>query len=451
MKASTVLLPLAALALTGIVIVATRGSTGEQCSPTKVRPWAAAAFDERVAAVVPRTWPLLTSTPRPPLSVTKKAGSITVTKPAEPPSESANWQHYERVEVGPSMEARLPHAPGVAIKLLYWRAEAGPWLSPIDGLPVDPQPSWRIERDPTNGVSFIIEFSDDAVSFHGVSLFDRKTKVSLSSSSSWALTSPGKNELWIKATTGVKHRANLLLELPVTYGPATTKELSLTEGAVQTFGYHAEAQFIARAPGWIRTTNWSLGPNEDKFELEWVDLAEPDGMEWAAFIISPRVLAAKFQARAKGSSAWGTLNSTSLVATTGGIPDSTTTLELRHLPNAARLQFTLPPPSTLPLVDNLLEVNLGDIELATAQDLQSLLKWSLQIEKESIQALNLQDLNFPLTLKDATPNKLIDLIREQVNPDARVDTNTFRLTVERDSLLTRIKSWISTQATRLGL
>ncbi len=440
MKASTVLLPLAALALTGIAIVATRGSTGEQCSSTTVRPWAEAAFDERMAPVAPRAWPLLTSPPRSPLSVTKKAGSITVTKPAESPSKSVSWQHYERVEVGPSMETRLPHAPGITIKLLYWRVEAGPWLSPADGLPVDPQPSWRIERNPSNGVSFIVEFSDDAVRFHGVSLFDRKTKVPLSSSSSWALTGLGKNEQWIKATTGVRHRADLLLELPVTYGPAAIKDLSLTEGAALTFGNHAEAQFVARASGWIQSENWTRGPTEDKFNLEWVDRTKPDGKGWAAIIFSPMGLAAKFQARAKGSSAWGTLNGTSRVATLGMIPDSASTIELRHLPNAARLQFSLPPPSTLPLVDNLLEVNLGDVEFATARDVQSALKWSLQIESESTRTVDLQHLNFPLALIDATPNKLIDLIREQVNPDARIDPNTFRLTVERSSPLTRFKS-----------
>ncbi|MFT6109840.1 MAG: hypothetical protein ACJA2W_002763 [Planctomycetota bacterium] len=387
------------------------------------------------------------------MTVTKTVGSISVQWPTNHSDENIDWSYYERVEVGPSMEARLPHLPGATVKLLYWRVGAGLWLSPVDGLPVDPQPIWTFERDaPDASAGFVLEAKGDALRFHGATLFDRKTKVALSRSSSYGFTSKGSEELRIDHSCQVMHRADLLLELPLTYGQPEIKELELVDGETLTFGVHAKAQFVARGAGRIRSHGSTHGGLTGRVvNIKWDPSAGSSDAGWAAIAFSPQGLASKFQARVTGESTWRSLFGGNQVPLLQGVPPSAESVELRYLPHAARLQFSLPPAASLPAVKDLLQVNLGDVKFDAPHELQSALADYLQVDPSSAGKLDLEKLTYPLMLKNATPQDLMNLIRKRATPLAYVDTDQFIFRTTHDSVAQRFKSWVSALASRLGL
>ena len=456
MKATKVTLSGIALALGAAVVAfmfaALGRSESEACSPTAIRPWAADAFDARVAPGAAKPWPTLSgSAPYPPSSATKSAGSISVMQRLGSSSGNIGWEFFERTEVGPSMGTSLPHAPTSAVELLYWRLGAGPWLSPADGLPVDPQPSWSTERAAAREVSFILKASGDAFRFHGASLFDRTTKVKLSSSSSWGSTGGQEGEIRINISAGLKHIAHLLLEVPITYGVPEVKELALAAGETLRFGSHAEAHFLARGPGVIResgTTATSRG-GEDFFRFDHPGASGEFG--WAVLRFYPRGLAAKFQALVPGGARWTALHGGSQFPQLERIPAAVETIKLRYLPHAARLQFSLPLPSTVPLAKDLLDIELGDVTIKDQWDVESVLTQTLQLHPQSVSELQLESLSFPITLGDATPRDFLHLIRDLLDPRARISTPEYRLRVQRTSGFQRFQDWISNQARRLGL
>ncbi|QDV04840.1 hypothetical protein Poly30_03340 [Planctomycetes bacterium Poly30] len=429
----------------GIATLLADVDSSPSCSSTAVRPWAVDEYAERVAAGPPEPWPTLRPGAVPPPTVTRTEDSITVGWPGENRESQVDWRNYERVAADASMRAALPQVPGATLELLFWRVGNGPWLDPREGTPAAPQPTWAMDRDSEGEVSFILLARGTERRFHGASLFDRKTRVSLSTGSSWGLTGKDEHEMRIGVDTHAQHRASFLLEVPITYGAPVIKELALSGRSVTTFGASAAATFLARASGGIRSTGSRLGSGGQELILRWSPSTGPAKDEksgWVALAFSPVGLAAKFEATIPGSGTWSSLHGGSQLPVLQAVPASTEAITLRYLPHAARVQFSLPLPSSQPAMDDLLQVRPKRARYDGEYSLGRVISQTLQVDPGSVSELRLRELHYPITVDDDTIAELIDRIRAETGAaETFLDPDEFVFRSTSWSSLERLRRW----------
>ena len=350
------------------------------------------------------------------------------------------------------MSVTLPRTPDVAVELLYWNVGRGGWLSPMTGEVLDPQPDRPLSQlEDERDWAFVFRIAGEAVRILGGDLFDRRTKVRLSSKASWGALGDADQTVMVTVEGRAAHRSDFLVELSLAYGPADQKTIALTEGARQSFGDSVEIEAIGTGPGAI-TIRYRHGRPLTTLGLCWEPSSGTPGLGWAAFSVFPAGLTPKLQTRVLGESRWRDLHGLGKLPTVEGIPVSASTIELRYLAHAARVQFMLPEPLPLPEATNLFNVDLGRVSIPHPRALILLLKGALQLQVAPRVYMGTCDIRYPIEMDRATPMDLLDVIRREGSVGAYADTREFRLRDDRGSPgFERVEAWLEAQARRLGL
>ena len=207
-----------------------RGPYSGTCPPHEPRPWAQASFRERTAPGPAEPWPDLTTSPVPKYTTSVIGDSVSVGFPQRLRQTQDRWKHYERVACGIGETVALPGAAGLEVTLATWHATPLEWLDPSTGElfeGTDVIPRAVHGKKP---LAFIIHVArsdtgspplDGTVRAHAAALFDRDTGVKLSDGCGWSFQD---GVAYYMLDSAVRHRANLMLEVPLAYGEAKSYE-----------------------------------------------------------------------------------------------------------------------------------------------------------------------------------------------------------------------------------
>lgn len=171
------------------------GMDAPMCPPDRPRPWAMESFEARVADAAP--------------------SGTTIT------CESYPWPLFERVVVDGDETAAIPGSGQWSVRLAAWRAPGTTWLDPVSGEQTEAVLG-PDESQPTESPAFefLIDFDAHAdtsslgqkVRAAVPQVFDRRTGAPVTGLP--ALHVSGKR-VHLILPSGLAHRTDLLLELPV--------------------------------------------------------------------------------------------------------------------------------------------------------------------------------------------------------------------------------------------
>lgn len=330
----------------------------DTCSPDAPRPWAAEAYKARTEARTPAPWPSPSPVPAP-AEVTADGKRVIIVPPPEPPDAPEAWERFERVTVAAGEAAVLPgDGRRWTARIVAWRPSRSEWLDPATGEPIafDPGPGMTTFSEDGH-FEFIIdvhvdcaggEAVDGLVATRGGSLFDRTTGVHLNAYSSHSLE---RGRLRLSTGGAVAHRADLMLEVMLCYGDPEVLDLEARRGAQARTADGFTIRLEHVGPG--RANGMSFGM-DGRRTARLTDV-DPDGGAWTVgFTVWPAPWADRVLVQNHGDRNWsGISRGTGLLMVTWIDSPRPERLRFHALPHAARVQFTLPPPATLPKIDDL--------------------------------------------------------------------------------------------------
>ncbi len=398
------------------------------------------AFEERTQPGSPEPWPDLRRLPPAPFVAEIGDTNLSVNHSVHAPEPSSQWGLDELIVADSPSSARLAGSPKVQVKLDAWRAGDDAWLDPDSGTPLA-KPSFReISSGRPGSLTFRLSaagLSDPGevpfghvpgqFRFGQVSIFDRQTGVELSGVVTRRdLEGHG---LWVQVQCEVHHRCDLLLEVRVYDQPGKSVFLAMKPGAEVDILDRARLSFVHSAPWPIVSTGMQKRGTSNSI-LRTVE-AGPSAPPWtgsvAAIVVWPHAARERLLLRPAGAPAWPHFDAESELTVLRGQSAINERLEARMFERASRLQFQLARPSTLPEVEDLLDVPLGRVTPSSRRRISSILRGALQMQVDESLGPIIGE-----SVENATPRSLLQVARRDLDArsDIEFDPANFTLTEE---------------------